>query len=77
MEQDYVYLIEYSRVFAIGSTKANDLKTMTTFTNLLNVTMNFEMDLYRKYAEEFNISNEELDATEPSATMTVYTSYMI
>jgi len=77
MKQDYVYLIEYSRVFAIGSTKANDLKTMTIFANLLHDTMNFEMDLHRKYAEKFNISNEELEATEPSATMTAYTSYMI
>lgn len=33
MKQDYVYLIEYARVFAIGSTKANDLKTMTIFTS--------------------------------------------
>lgn len=77
MKQDYVYLIEYSRVFAIGSTKANDLKTMTIFANLLHGTMNFEMDLHRKYAEKFNISNEELEVTEPSATMTAYTSYMI
>ncbi len=77
MKQDYVYLIEYSRVFAIGSTKANDLETMTIFANLLHGTMNFEMDLHRKYAAQFGISNEELEATEPSMTMTAYTSYMI
>src|SRR5690625_4992911 len=77
MKQDYVYLIEYSRVFAIGSAKANDLKTMTIFANLLHGTMNFEMDLHREYAEKFGISNEELEATEASATMTAYTSYMI
>lgn len=77
MKQDYVYLIEYSRVFAIGSTKANDLKTMTIFANLLHGTMNFEMDLHRQYAEKFGITKEELEATEPSATMTSYTSYML
>src|SRR5690625_7658883 len=77
MKQDYVYLIEYSRVFAIGATKANDLKTMTIFANLLHGTMNFEMDLHREYAEKFDISNEALEATKPSATMTAYTSYMI
>lgn len=77
MKQDYVYLIEYSRVFAIGSTKANDLKTMTIFANLLHGTMNFEMDLHRQYAEKFGITQEELEATEPSATMTSYTSYML
>ena len=77
MKQDYIYLIEYSRVFAIGSTKANDLETMTLFANLLHGTMNFEMDLHREYAEKFGISNDELENTEPSATMTAYTSYMI
>lgn len=77
MKQDYVYLIEYSRVFAIGATKANDLKTITIFANLLHGTMNFEMDLHREYAAKFGITNEELEATEPSATMTSYTSYMI
>jgi len=77
MKQDYVYLIEYSRVFAIGATKANDLNTMTIFANLLHGTMNFEMDLHREYAEKFGITNEELEATKPSSTMTSYTSYMI
>src|SRR5690625_1304279 len=77
MKQDYVYLIEYSRVFAIGSSKAQDLESMTIFANLLHSTMNFEMDLHREYAARFGITNEELEATEPSATMTSYTSYMI
>src|SRR5699024_1276876 len=77
MKQDYIYLIEYSRVFAIGAAKAQDLKTMTMFADLLHGTMTFEMDLHREYAEKFGISNEELEATEPSATMTAYTSYML
>lgn len=77
MKQDYVYLIEYSRVFALGAAKANDLKTMTIFANLLHGTMNFEMDLHRQYAKEFGITKEELEATKPSSTMTAYTSYMI
>lgn len=77
MKQDYVYLIEYCRVFAIGSAKANDLKTMTMFANLLHGTLNFEMDLHRQYARKFGIADEELEATKPSATMTSYTSYML
>lgn len=77
MRQDYVYLVEYSRIFAIGAAKANDLNTMTQFANLLHGTMNYEMDLHRKYAAKFGITNEELEATEPGATMTAYTSYML
>src|SRR5699024_10356839 len=48
MKQDYIYLIEYSRIFAIGSAKSNDLETMTTFAKLLHGTLNFEMDLHRQ-----------------------------
>lgn len=77
MKQDYIYLVEYSRIFALGSAKANDLKTMTMFANLLHGTLNFEMDLHRKYAERFNITAEELENTKASATMTAYTSYML
>lgn len=77
MRQDYVYLIEYSRIFAIAASKANDLQTMTTFANLLHGTMNIEMDLHREYALQFGISNEELANTDAGATMTAYTSYML
>lgn len=77
MKQDYIYLFEYSRIFAIGSSKANNLETMTIFANLLHGTLNFEMDLHREYAAKFNISVEELENTEASATMTAYTSYML
>lgn len=77
MKQDYIYLVEYSRIFAIGSAKANNLKTMTIFANLLHNTLNFEMDLHRAYAKKFNITAEELESTEASATMTAYTSYML
>lgn len=77
MKQDYVYLIEYSRLFALGSAKAHDLKTMTVFAKLLHGTLDMEMDLHRQYASKFGITNEELEATEAAATTTAYTSYML
>lgn len=77
LKQDYIYLIEYSRLFALGSAKADSLETMTIFADLLHGTLNFEMDLHRAYAEKFGISKKELEATKPSATMTAYTSYML
>src|SRR5699024_3790733 len=77
LKQDYIYLIEYSRIFAIGASKSKDLKSMTMFADLLHGTMNYEMDLHREYADQFGISNQELEATIPSATMTAYTSYML
>ncbi|SER61113.1 thiaminase (transcriptional activator TenA) [Gracilibacillus ureilyticus] len=77
LKQDYVYLIDYSRLFALGSAKAEDLETMTVFAKLLHGVLDTEMELHRNYAAEFGITAEELEATEPSAITTAYTSYML
>ncbi|QRG65100.1 thiaminase II [Brevibacillus choshinensis] len=77
MKQDYVYLIDYAKIFAIASTKAHDLETSAKFAGLQEATLNGEMALHRQYAERFGISREELEATEPSFVMIAYTSYML
>ncbi|TES55843.1 thiaminase II [Halalkalibacterium halodurans] len=77
MKQDYLYLIDYARLFALGTLKGNDLQTMSTFSKLLHATLNVEMDLHRAYAKRLGISAEELEATEPAATTLAYTSYML
>lgn len=77
LKQDYVYLIEYSRLFALGASKSEDLEMMTTFAKLLHGVLDVEMELHRNYAADFGISAEELEQTEPSAITTAYTSYML
>ncbi|PCF64376.1 thiaminase II [Staphylococcus intermedius] len=77
LKQDYIYLIDYARLFAIGATKATDLDMMTTFGNLVSGTLNTEMDLHRQYAAQFGISEQELEATQPASTTLAYTSYML
>ena len=77
MKQDYVYLVEYCKIFAIGAAKSPDLETMGLFASLLHGTLHIEMDLHRAYAAEFGISNAELEQTQASAAMTGYTSYML
>lgn len=77
IKQDYVYLIEYARLFAIGTSKAADLETMNSFAKGLDGVLFMEMDLHRSYAKDFSINEDELEATEPSAINTAYTSYML
>jgi len=60
VRQDYIYLIEYGRVFALGAAKTPDLERMGTFAELLESTVNTEMGLHRSYAAEFGIDEEEL-----------------
>jgi thiaminase/transcriptional activator TenA len=77
VRQDYVYLVEYSRVFALGAAKAPTLERMGTFAELLESTVNVEMELHRSYATEFGIDETELEATEPSPTTRAYTDFLV
>lgn len=77
MKQDYVYLIDYAKIFALGSLKSRDLETMGMFAKLLDSTLNGEMELHRQYAEKFGISREELEATRPSPSTVAYTKYLL
>ena len=77
LKQDYVYLIEYARLFAIGTSKSHDLETMNSFAKGLDGVLFMEMDLHKSYAKTFSISEEELETTEKSAINTAYTSYML
>ena len=77
VRQDYVYLVEYARVFALGAANAPDLDRMGTFAELLDSTLNTEMDLHRAYAADFGISEAELEATDPSPTTQAYTDFLV
>ena len=75
--QDYVYLIDYARVLALGAARAPELETMSWFAGLLDETLNTEMELHRGYCERFGISREELEATQPAPATVAYTGYLI
>lgn len=77
MKQDYAYLIDYSKLFAVGVLKAQDLNTMEKFAQTLHETLHFEMELHRQFAAEFGITREELAATKPTPVNLAYTRYML
>lgn len=77
VRQDYVYLVEYSRAFALGTASAPDLDRMRRFADLLDGTLNTEMDLHRSYAAEFGISEADLETTDPSPTTRGYTDFLV
>ncbi len=75
--QDYVYLIDYARVLALGAARAPELEVMSWFAELLDETLNTEMELHRGYCAQFGITREELEATRPAPTTVAYTSYLL
>ena len=77
LKQDYVYLIHFSRVFALASAKAYELEDMGYFATLLEATLNTEMDLHRKTCEAIDISVQDLENTEPAMITSAYTNLLV
>lgn len=77
MKQDYVFLIDYAKLFALGSVKAKDLDTMAWFGKLLHETLHTEMELHRQYAERLGIPREQLEDAKPTPINLAYTRYML
>jgi len=76
MRQDYVFLVQYSRVLALAAARADDLSVASRFADLLNLTLNVEMDLHRQFAHKAGISTEALEAAEAAPTTLAYSNHL-
>ena len=74
--QDYLYLEEYAKVFAIGVAKARSPETLSMFSKYLSV-MNNELDIHNGYFATFRVTNEEIRGARRSFDNLSYTSYML
>lgn len=77
VRQDYRFLVEYCRLFALAASRAPDLDTLRRFAELLQATATTEMDLHRAYAREFGISEAELDQEPMAPTTRAYTDFLL
>jgi thiaminase/transcriptional activator TenA len=77
IRQDYLFLIEYSRLFALAAARAPDLETMRSFADLLHATARTEMDLHRSYAAQFGIAAADLEREEMAPTTRAYTNFLV
>jgi thiaminase/transcriptional activator TenA len=77
VRQDYVFLVEYARLLALGAARAPDLATMRRFADLAQAILGEEMELHRAFAREFGISEAELEAEPPAPTTQAYTDFLV
>jgi thiaminase (transcriptional activator TenA) len=77
LRQDYLYLIDYARLFAAGVLRAPDLPTMTTMAQLVHEILHTEMDLHRSYVAEFGITTEDLERETKAPTCQGYTDFLL
>lgn len=76
LKQDYKYLLEYAKIFALGALKATDEQTIKNFTASQKATLD-EMNLHRSYMADYGISLEDADSTTQSLLNKAYTSNML
>jgi thiaminase/transcriptional activator TenA len=77
VEQDYRYLLDYARVFAIASTKADTEADMAHLMGVAHTILDYEMDLHREFAAQYDISQEELETTQKAPTCVAYTNFLL
>lgn len=77
MVQDYYYLLQYVKVFAVGVLKAKDEETMAYFAGVQDYILNGEMEIHRGYMEKLGINKEKLAKIPSELDNHSYTSYMI
>lgn len=76
MIQDYLYLEDYAKTFAVGVAKAKSLRIANLFAKYIPV-MNGELDVHNGYLARLGVTQEEINATPRSLDNLSYTSYML
>ncbi|MFK7943678.1 MAG: thiaminase II [Paracoccaceae bacterium] len=77
LKQDYVFLIHFSRAWALGVVKAASLDEMKTCAGTVDALVNHEMQLHVTTCAEAGISSEALEATVEAAANLAYTRYVL
>ncbi len=76
MIQDYLYLEDYAKTFAVGVAKATSLRTANLFAKYIAV-MNGELNVHTGYMARLGVTREEIERTPRSLDNLSYTSYML
>ena len=77
MLQDYLYLFDYARVFALGVVKARDPELMRVFAANVDAILGGEMKILRAYMKRLDITEEQVFSIKPALANLSYTNYML
>ena len=77
MIQDYLYLMDYSKVFALGVVKAKKEEHMQKFAVWISDILREESTIHRDYMAQYGITEEDIANAKPSLATDSYTKYML
>jgi thiaminase/transcriptional activator TenA len=77
LAQDYLFLLDYVRLFALAAARAPDGGTLGRLVDLAHATFHDELSLHRAYAARFGLAERELEATQKSPVCAAYTDFLL
>ena len=77
LQQDYAFLIQFIRAWALALYKSRTLDEMRDAQAGINALLDLEIDLHIKYCREWGINEAELTALDESAACVAYTRYVL
>ena len=75
--QDYLFLIEFARAYALAVYKAPQLSDMREAAGALSAILDVEMKLHVKLCAGWGLSPEDLERAPPAPEMLAYTRYVL
>lgn len=75
--QDYLFLIQFSRAYALSIYKSRSLSEMRQSLEGLKAILDVEMDLHVRICERWGISASELEATPEASETIAYTRFVL
>lgn len=75
--QDYLYLLQYAKVFATAAIKSDTEELMTNFSKIQYFILANEMDLHREYMAGFGIKPDDVGNIKSSLYNRTYTANML
>ncbi len=75
--QDYLYLKDYAKVFAMGLVKAKTMKEMKFYCEAIKGTLEDETQVHTNYLRYFGLSDAEVEGYRCELTTASYTNYML
>ena len=77
VRQDYLFLVEYGRLLALGAARAPRLEWMRRFSALAQSVLETEMDLHRQFAARWGVSVPELEAERAAPATRAYCDFLL
>ncbi len=75
--QDYLFLIEFARAYALAVYKSPKLADMRESASGLSAILDVEMDLHVNLCADWGLSPDDLEGTPPAAQTLAYTRYVL